>query len=129
MRADSEAKDIRDDWRQPVKLIKPIFNEQVGRQLGITREDLANSLAYAFEGTPVGRYRDGIRVLPIYMRAPENERENVTNIQDINVWSPVLKKSVPVSQVVSGFETVWENTVLRSRDRVRTIIASCNPTG
>mgnify|MGYP001816472077 CR=1 FL=1 len=128
MRADSEAKDIRDDWRQPVKLIKPVFNEQVGRQLGITREELANSLAYAFEGTQVGLYRDGIRVLPIYMRAPENERENVTHIQDINVWSPVLNKSVPVAQVVTGFETVWENTVLRSRDRIQTIIASCNPT-
>ncbi|MEW8240292.1 MAG: efflux RND transporter permease subunit, partial [Candidatus Thiodiazotropha taylori] len=35
MRADPEAKDIRDDWRQPVKVIRPIFNEQVGRQLGI----------------------------------------------------------------------------------------------
>ena len=128
MRADPEAKDIRDDWRQPEKVIRPLFNEQVGRQLGITREQLAHSLAYAFEGIPVGRYRDGIRVLPIYMRAPENERENVANIQDINVWSPVLNKSVPVSQVVTGFDTVWENTVLRSRDRIETIIASCNPT-
>ena len=128
MRADAEAKDVRDDWRQPVKLIKPVFNEQVGRQLGITREELASALAYAFEGTSVGRYRDGIRVLPIYMRAPENERENVKNIRDISIWSPVLKKSVPVSQVVTGFETVWENTVLRSRDRMRTIIISCNPT-
>ena len=34
-----------------------------------------------------------------------------------------------MAQVVSGFETVWENTVIRSRDRIQTIIASCNPTG
>lgn len=128
MRADPEATDIRDDWRQPVKLIRPVFNEQVGRQLGITRENLASSLQYASEGTPVGRYRDGIRILPILMRALDNERWDVGNLQDISVWSPVLEKAVPVAQVVSGFETVWENTVIRSRDRMQTIIASCNPT-
>jgi multidrug efflux pump subunit AcrB len=129
MRADPETKDIRDDWRQPVKLIRPVFNEQVGRQLGITREDLAASLQYAAEGTAVGRFRDGIRVLPIKMRAPEEERSDVGNLRDTQIWSPVLKRAVPVAQVVSGFETVWENTVVRSRDRGQTIIASCNPTG
>jgi multidrug efflux pump subunit AcrB len=129
MRADAEAKDIRDDWRQPVKLIKPLFNEQVGRQLGITRENLANALQFAFDGTQVGRYRDGIRVLPILGRAAGEERSDVGNLQDIQVWSPVLQKAVPVAQVVSGFETVWENTVVRSRNRMQTIIASCNPTG
>jgi len=129
MRADPEAKDIRDDWRQPVKVVEPVFNEQVGRQLGITREDLSAAMRYAFEGTPVGRYRDGIRVLPILMRAPESERADVGNLQDLAVWSPVLNRSVPAAQVISGFETVFENAVLRSRDRIRTIIASCNPTG
>jgi multidrug efflux pump subunit AcrB len=129
MRADPETKDIRDDWRQPVKVIQPVFNEQVGRQLGITREDLSAALRYASEGRPVGRFRDGIRVLPILMRAPEDERTDVGNLQDTTVWSPVLGEAVPVAQVVSGFETVFENALLRSRDRMRTIIASCNPTG
>ena len=129
MRADAEAKDIRDDWRQPVKLVRPVFNEQVGRQLGITRENLASALSYAFEGRQVGRYRDGIRVLPILMRAPVDERADVGNLQDITMWSPVLNQAVPAAQVISGFETVFENTVLRSRDRIRTIISSCNPKG
>lgn len=126
---DPEAKDVRDDWRQPVKLIRPIFNEQVGRQLGITRENLASALQYAFDGTPVGLYRDGIRVLPILMRAEEDERGDVGNLQDISIWSPALDQSLPIAQVISGYETVWENTVVRSRNRIQTIIASCNPTG
>ncbi len=49
--------------------------------------------------------------------------------KDIQVWSPVLQKAVPVAQVVSSFETLWENTIVRSRNRMQTIIASCNPTG
>lgn len=129
MRADPEAREIRDDWRAPVKLVRPLFNEQVGRQLGITREAVAGSLQYAFDGTQVGLYRDGVRLLPILMRAPEAERGDISNLRDIRVWSPILAQSVPVSQVVSGFETTWENSVLRSRNRQLTIIASCNPSG
>lgn len=129
MRADPETKEIRDDWRQPVKIIEPVFNEKVGRQLGISREELASAMQYAFDGTPVGRYRDGNRVLPILMRAPDDERGDINNIRDIRVWSPALNSAVPVGQVVSGFQTRWENTVVRSRDRNQTIIASCNPTG
>ena len=129
MRADPEAREIRDDWREPVKVVRPVFNEQVGRQLGITREDLAAGLQYAVEGTHVGLYRDGVHLLPILVRAPEDERGDVGNLRDIGVWSPLLQKAVPVSQVVSGFDTRWENAVLRSRDRQLTITTSCNPPG
>jgi len=129
MRADAGTKDVRDDWRNPVKVVTPVFNEQVGRQLGVTREDLAKSMQYAFQGIPVGTYRDGIHLLPIKVRAPEEERGDIDRIRDVQVWSPVLSKAVPAAQLVSHYETRWENAVVRSRDRLLTIIASCNPTG
>lgn len=127
MRANGSAVDIRDDWRSPVKVATPIFNEQVGRQLGVDRESLGAAMQYAFEGTGVGVYRDGNRLLPIRMRAPLDERGDIDNMRDIQVWSPILRASVPVSQVVSDYETRWENAVIRGRDRIQTIIASCNP--
>jgi multidrug efflux pump subunit AcrB len=127
MRADTYAMDIRNDWRSPVKVATPVFNEQVGRQLGVDRETLGGSLKYAFEGVSVGVYRDGIRLLPIKLRAPDAERGDIDNVRDIQVWSPVLGRSVPASQVVSRYETTWENAVIRGRDRIQTIIASCNP--
>ena len=129
MRADPEATDIRDDWRQPVKFIQPLFNQQVARQLGISREDLAASLQYAFDGRPVGLYRDGNRSLTILARAPDAERGDIGNMQDIRIWSPALKQAIPATQVISGFESRWENALLRARDRELTITAAANPTG
>jgi multidrug efflux pump subunit AcrB len=129
MRADDDAKEIRDDWRESVQVVRPVFNEQVGRQLGISRDELAQAMQYAFDGVQVGLYRDGERLLPILVRAPAGERADVDSIQDVQVWSPVLRRSVPVAQVVSGFQTVWENQVIGGRDRQQTIIASCNPRG
>ena len=129
MRADTEARDVRDDWRQPVKLVQPVFNEQVGRQLGITRADVALALKGAFEGQQVGIFRDGIRQLPILLRPPAGERADVSSLKDLQIWSPVRGGTVPLEQVVRRFETVWEETVIRSSDRIPTIIASCNPIG
>ena len=122
------AKEINDDWRQPVMLVRPVFNERVARQLGVTRENVATALKSAYEGTDVGVYRDGIRMLPIKLRPPAEERADVANIQDIRVWSPALQTVVPIAQVVNSFETVFENTILRGRNRIQTIIAACNPT-
>lgn len=129
MRNDPEAIDVRNDWRSPVKVVSPVFNEQVGRQLGITREDLADAMKYAFDGLAAGSYRDGNRLLPIKMRAAERERQDVESMRDIQLWSAVLGQTVPASTVVSNYETYWENALLRSRNRIPTIIASCNPTG
>ena len=128
MRADSTAKEITDDWRQPVALVKPVFNEAVARQLGVNREDVASALKGAFEGEDVGLYRDGIRKLPIRLRLPPGERADVASMQDIQVWSPALQASVPISQVVTRFDTEFENTIIRGRNRIQTIIAACNST-
>jgi len=127
MFADSDARDIRDDWRQPVKVIRPIFNEQVGRQLGISRAELTDAFKRASVGSSVGTYRDGNRLLDIVLRAPEDERDDVAKLQDIQIYSPVLNRSIPAGQVVSEFETVWENNIIRNRNRAHTIITSANP--
>ncbi|EAQ99106.1 efflux RND transporter permease subunit [Congregibacter litoralis] len=129
MRNDAEAVDIRNDWRSPVKLVTPVFNEQVGRQLGISREALGDAMKSAFDGLPAGSYRDRNRVLPLRMRATENERNDVNSVRDVQIWSAVLGQTVPATAVISGYRTDYENAVLRSRNRIATIIASCNPRG
>ena len=127
MHADTMAKDVRDDWRQPVKVIKPIFNEQAARQIGITRDDLSAALMMAFDGSQIGLYRDGIRLLPIKLWPPVAEPDLVETMRDIPVSNPLLDFSVPIGQVVERWDKVWEDAKIRKRNRIYTIIPSCNP--
>ena len=127
MHADTMAKDVRDDWRQPVKVSRPVFNEKVARQIGITREDLSAALTMAFDGLQVGLYRDGIRLLPIKLWPPLAERANVAAMRDIPVSNPLLDFTVPVGQVVTRWDKVWEDAKIRKRNRIYTITPSCNP--
>ena len=128
MRADPRSRDVRDDWREPVQVVRPVFNEQVGRQLGVDRSVLGETLLFATDGMGVGLFRDGVHLLPMRLRAPDEERGDVAYLNDAVVWSPVLGRTVPAAQVIEGFETVLENQLIRSRDRIQTIIASANST-
>lgn len=127
MADDGGAINIRDDWRQPVKVIRPIYNEKAARQLGVTREDISNAMLIAFDGRQVGLFKDGIRLLPIVMLPPEIEREDVAAIRDIPVNSPLLRNSIPVGQVVSDFRVEWSDAKIKKRNRIYTIIPSCDP--
>jgi multidrug efflux pump subunit AcrB len=127
MADDGGAINIKDDWRQPVKVLRPIYNEKAARQLGITRENVSKAMLTSFDGQQVGLFKDGIRLLPIIMLPPSIERQDVAAIRDISVYSPVLKETVPIGQVVSEFKVEWADAKIRKRNRIYTITPSCDP--
>ncbi len=127
LHADPAAKSIRTDWRQRVKLIRPVLAEAQANLSGITRPDLAMALAQGFEGVAVGVFRDADLLLPIILRAPEDERLDVASIRNLQIWSPAAQAMIPLRQVVAGFETVFEDEILIRRDRMRTITVFADP--
>lgn len=118
---------LRDDWRTPVKVIRPVFSEAQARRTGITRNALAQALQWTYNGIPVGLYREGNDLLPILARAPENERRSPEDIRDVPVWSPLLNQHLPLRQVAGEIRTEWEPPVIRRRDRQRVVTVQCNP--
>jgi multidrug efflux pump subunit AcrB len=97
------------------------------RNAGITRSNIAKSMQAAFEGVRIGVYREKDELLPIIGRSPENERDRIDYIQDIQIWSPVAQKSIPITQTVIAFESRSENSIVRRRNRLPTITVKCDP--
>ena len=124
---DGNAKGIRNDWRQQVKVLRPLLAEEQANLNGIRRTDVAAALLQGFEGERVGVYREGDLLLPIVMRAPEEERSDVASVKNLQIWSPVAEKFIPLRQVVSDFETSFENPIIYRRDRKRTITVFADP--
>jgi len=121
MQKDPGATNIRDDWRERVKVIRPVFNEAVARRAGITKQDIDDVLLTHVSGKTVGIYRDGTHLLPIISRPPLNERSSVDTLKDLQIYSPKIGRYIPISQVVSSFELVWEDPQIMRRDRKRTL--------
>ncbi|MBX3437959.1 MAG: efflux RND transporter permease subunit [Planctomycetaceae bacterium] len=140
LEADGNAMGIRHDWRPQELLIRPILLESQARRNGITRADVAQALETSFEGRVVGFYREPghagsgtgtypqeTRLLPIVARPPLAERSDVSMVDSLQIWSPVAGRMIPMSQVVSGIEMAWEDSVVVRRDRFPTITVHADP--
>jgi len=124
---DGGAKAVRTDWRQQVKVVRPVVAEEEANYAGVSTPDVALTITVGFEGKRVGVYREGDELLPIIMRAPEHERSRVESIHNLQIWSPAAQKNIPLRQVVSGFETDFENEIVQRLNRKLTITVHADP--
>ncbi|WP_050904539.1 efflux RND transporter permease subunit [Vibrio campbellii] len=115
-----DAKYVRDDWRQESKVLKPIINQDKMRQAGINRADIAFALKRASDGMPLGQMNLNDELIPIQLRGTS---QNMASLETLPVRSLLGMHSVPLGQVVDGFELVPEESMIWRRDRVKTITA------
>ncbi len=124
---DGDAKAIRTDWRQQVKVVRPVVAEEEANYAGVATPDVAMTIAMGFQGQTVSVYRERDELLPIIIRAPEEERSDVASIQNIQIWSPAAQQNIPLRQVVSGFDTDFENEIVQRLNRKSTITVHADP--
>ena len=120
LEAHPDTKYVRDDWRQQSKVLQPIINQEKSRQAGINRADIAFALKRASEGMPIGRMNLNDELVTIQVRGVERSLES---LETLPVNSLLGLHSVPLGQVIDGFEMTSEETMIWRRDRVKTITA------
>ena len=127
LKADPVADAVLHNWRERTKLVRPQFAEAQARELGVDKRDLDTLLKMNFSGVNVGLYRDGTHMLPIVARTPESERLDAGTLNDLLVWSSVRSAYIPITQVVNGFVTDWEDPLILREDRKRTLTVQADP--
>ncbi len=131
LKSDPQAKAVRDEWKEKLKVVRPQLEEAQASQLGISRPDVAKTFEESFSGTTTGVYRDKTgfegQLLPIIARAPEDERLDLDTIQSLQVWSPAAGRMIPIGQVISGFNTETEDANIGRRDRMTMIKIHADP--
>jgi multidrug efflux pump subunit AcrB len=130
LRENPLAKEVRTDWRQRVRKLIPRYNQERGRWAGVTRENLAQATRRAFDGIPVGQYREQDDLIPILFRNVEEERRvAAASLEAVQVVPDLSSSTVPVSQVIDGIDQQWEDPNIRRWDRRRAITVQCSPHG
>ena len=127
MRAEPTAKDVRNDWRGAVPVLVTPWRQASARRAGVSRIDLAQSLALSTTGVTVGTHRRGEDLLPIRLRLPESERQGVGAVEDASVWSHVSRRALPARQVLGEPVVRFEDGVIRRRNRIRTLTVQAEP--
>ncbi|MDC0662679.1 efflux RND transporter permease subunit [Marinobacter sp. SS21] len=126
-RSDPDTKGVRTDWRQRVKLVRAVLAEEQANLNGITRPMVAEAMQEGFQGVTAGIYREGDLLLPIIVRADEASRNDIDSLANLQIWSPVAQKMIPLRQVVRSFDTLFEDEIVHRRDRKRTITVYADP--
>jgi multidrug efflux pump subunit AcrB len=124
---DGGAKGIRMDWRQRVKVVVPEIADEQANIAGITRPAIADTILGAFQGADVGVYRERDELLPVTIRQPDPDRSDVSNIQNLPIWSTAAGKYIPLRQVVSNFETTFDDDIIYRMNRKRALTVHADP--
>ncbi len=121
MENEPQAHAIRHSWREKTNVVRPQLDEAAARRSGVNKQTLDNTLLLNFSGQQVGVYRDGSHILPLVMRAPDEERLDANRINELQLWSQERNAWIPVEQVVTGFDVELEDSLIIRRDFKRMI--------
>ncbi|MCE8004092.1 efflux RND transporter permease subunit [Billgrantia ethanolica] len=121
MERDPLVTDIVDDWRQRELVLEPVFDEERARMAGVQRDAAMRALQFATTGIQAALYRENDRLLPIVLRPPEHERLDVTRLHERQLESANGNVPIPLRQIIERFDTISEESVIRRRDRMRTL--------
>ena len=117
----------RQNWEERTQRLEVGYSQDRGRWSRVTRDDLARTTKRAFDGRQIGLYREGDDLIPIILRHREEERRNVSGIESLQIRPELATEPVPLAQVTEGVAPVWEDPIVRRRDRRRTVKIQANP--
>ena len=123
MEEDPSSQFVRDNWREPIEVIRPRILKDQMQNLGLGRPLINYAIQTATTGMAVGAFRDGDKSLAIYAALAPNERNNIELLSSLPVWSPALNKSVPLGTVFTELDTAFEDGIIMRRDRSRYVTA------
>lgn len=118
--------EVRDSWGNKVPVWKPLYSQEKGLRLGITRQQVAYSLRSATNGVPLGEYREGDVFMPILMKDADRDSMNLNDIKTLPVYS-AKGRSVKVEQVIDDFSLDYEYNVVRRFNRQPYMMMQCEP--
>jgi multidrug efflux pump subunit AcrB len=115
MRANKNMVDPQLDWNEQTPSLRLVVDQDRARALGLTPQELSQSLAMLISGASVTTVRDGIEKVGVVARAVPSERLDLGRVGDLTIISR-NGVPVPLSQVAK-IEYAHEEPILWRRNR------------
>jgi len=111
---------VRDDWLEKQRCVSIKLDENKANRLGYAKSLIAASLMTALDGLPITTMWEGDYPIDVILSAEENLKDDVRDLADQYVSSPVTMESLPL-RTVATLEPEWEEGCIVRRNGVRTI--------
>lgn len=124
MRQDPSAIDVNLEWDEPAKAVRLDINQDRARLMGLTPQEIEQTMQTLLTGTNITQFRDGTETIPVVARAIESERLSLEGIGDITLVTQ-SGKVVPLSQVAT-IRHEFEEPIVWKRNQERTLSVRCD---
>ena len=116
-------KNVGDDWGQSTKRLQVQIDEAQARRSGVTNRDIAVSLQSVLSGYQGTEFREGTEIIPVTIRSVAADRQDISKLESLNVYSQSLGTPVPLMQV-ADLKIEWQPAKQLRRNRLTTVTVS-----
>jgi len=111
---------VKNSWGLPSKKLRVEVNQERAQRAGVSSDDVAYSLRANLQGQQLSQFRDDDDLVPIILRADVSDREDISKLDGLSVYSQSTGNFVPLRQV-ADVKLAFEAGVIEHRDRVKTL--------
>ncbi len=95
--------DVRSNWENRITKVLVEVDQQRARRAGVTSTDIAQTMQAGFNGMEITEFRDDDDVIPIIMRASQEERFNLDRVRTLSVFSTSRQTNVSLFQIADFY--------------------------
>lgn len=115
------------NWREQAAQVDVNYDQDRGRLSNISRSQVQTALNKSFDGQLIGQYKEKDELLPIFIRNLDDERNDPSLMNDLEIRRSSDGAAVPMSQVTNGHKISWIDPLIWRYDRSRTVTIQAEP--
>jgi multidrug efflux pump len=100
MRDNPHVGNVSDNWGNLGKSVRIDIDQDKARLLGLSSQDVAQTLQTLLQGVTVTQYRENLDLIPVVMRAVDAERRDLSDLSNVTIRG-ASGRMVPLSQVAT----------------------------
>ncbi len=115
---------IRSEWQQESAQVTLKIDPDRANLAGITNSDVASSATGAINGMGVTTLQEGYRSIPVVARLRVDERAQLSDIQDLYVYSSQGSQKIPLAEISQVQNSMDTQRIVRL-DHFRSVSIRC----
>lgn len=116
---------IRNSWGNEVPTWQPVYSQERGLLLGLSRQDMAQAIQMATNGMPLGEFREGDQSMPILLRGMESDSLHINDLRTLPVFG-ANGLTTPLEQIVDSFAFQYTFANIKNYNRQLLMMAQCD---
>ena len=129
MHANTDLINVRNSWGNKVPVWHPVYSQEKAQALGVSRQNMAQSIQLGTTGTTLGVYREGDLSLPILLKGSMTNETKLNDMRTLPVFGtgPTCQNITTLDQVVDDFDYGYKFCNDKVYNREKVIMAQADP--